>query len=372
MFTIALLLVAIALYTMVIARAMRGSRHCPPKRLGGLFADVRGTLYTIEELPKTSQEAIRVFDERYIAGTAQAPILTWANRLGDVTDVSSPLTTFPTSILSLKFQENKGQNRFTSLREQGFDLKVVEFDEGVQADLIGLKTNSYVYRKWQDAPDRLRRAEARHVQRRVALDILEANPKCAWDKLSLFNDAHLVNPGDPGGDTFDNLQSTPKDVLSITNIETELGLMMQQVKDDNDENLIEEPDWAIVVPPAKYLPLVDLLKQDVIARAITNQAGTENVGGAGVTNPFKGLIEVVNAPQLTDTNDWYIVDKNLIAAGMVPWIAARWDAGPELTLRVFDESSDFFKNSGRIAISNHIWYGFAAVFPHAIRKVVGA
>jgi len=120
------------------------------------------------------------------------------------------------------------------------------------------------------------------------------------------------------------------------------------------------------------MKLENLLKQDKLVKAIRNVAGTEIVAAAERDNPFKGLIQPVHAPQLNDANDWIIVEKNLVRQFVPPWIAARYDAGPELSLRVYDESSELFRDEGMIAMSNHIWYGFAAVFPHAVRRVTGA
>lgn len=329
-------------------------------------------LYTVDTLPKTSQEAIREFNERYLMGTSQALPPTWANQLGDVIDVASPLLTFPTSVLALNFQESKGENRFKTLGEDSFDLKVREFDEGAEAKVIDLKTNTFAYRKWLSVADRLRLAEQRHVATRIALDVIEGNMKCGWDGLALFHDSHIVNPRDDEFGTFDNLQGSAKDVVSVDNIAAEFSAMIAGVKDENGEKLIQEPQWAIIVPSEKLESLNNLLAQDFIVQTILNVAADQNVAAAPHNNPYKGRIEVVHAPQLTDVNDWYIVEKTLLAAMMPPWISARYDAGPELSMRVFDEATDFFKNTGKIAMSNHLWYGFGAVYPHAIRKVVGA
>jgi hypothetical protein len=99
------------------------------------------------------------------------------------------------------------------------------------------------------------------------------------------------------------------------------------------------------------------------------------VAGAGTeseTNPYVGKFTVVHAPELTDANDWYLVDSKLLSQGLPPWIALRYAAPDSLGLREYDESTDFFKDTGRIKVSSHIWWGFCLAFPHAIRKVPGA
>jgi hypothetical protein len=116
--------------------------------------------------------------------------------------------------------------------------------------------------------------------------------------------------------------------------------------------------------------LANLLKQDFVPSA----AGT-----ATMRNPYNG--GVLNIVELTkvgdnDANDWYLLDSKLIAGGVVPWTVAKLALSApgfdSLSLRRFDESSDHFKKTGKIAVSSHIFYGFKFLVPHAIRKIAGA
>ena len=77
-------------------------------------------------------------------------------------------------------------------------------------------------------------------------------------------------------------------------------------------------------------------------------------------------------PDLTDVNDWFLVDSKQLAMGFDPMVAAKFMPADTLGLRFWDENSDFFKDSGKIKVSQHIWTGFRLVFPHAIRLVRGA
>jgi hypothetical protein len=54
-------------------------------------------------------------------------------------------------------------------------------------------------------------------------------------------------------------------------------------------------------------------------------------------------------------------------------LAAKWTAlDSKLGLRWLDEKSDHFVKTGKLAVSKHIWAGYALLFPHAIRLVRGA
>ena len=100
-----------------------------------------------------------------------------------------------------------------------------------------------------------------------------------------------------------------------------------------------------------------------------------NTAAGTVENPYKNRFNIVPVKEFSIASgtsaDWYLVDSKLVKSGMAPWISMRQTVPGSLALRVFDESSDFFKNTGKIKMSSHIWYGFALALPHAIRRVKG-
>jgi hypothetical protein len=112
------------------------------------------------------------------------------------------------------------------------------------------------------------------------------------------------------------------------------------------------------LPTPKFQVVSDKLNQALIT--------------AGESNPLLGKIKPVHVPDLTDANDWYLVDTTQFSKGVEPMVAAQYRDVGSLGLRFWDENSDFFKDTGKLKVSSHIWYGFKLVFPHAIRKVVGA
>lgn len=325
------------------------------------------SLNTTDLLPASSQEAIQIFDERFLAAQLLQTPSTWMETLGEFYPAAAPTVVYPMAFLSLKYEETIAQEgRFRTIGEKEVQLNVVEHDDGVEIELIKILTNTFSAKRWADAAAGMVQAESIFRNRKIAA-MLEANSDlCGWDDLSLFNDAHLANPKDASKGTFDNLQATTKDVVSVTNLEAEIVLMMG-VLDQNGDKLGVVPD-AVGVPTAKFQPLVNLLKQDIIASA----AGT-----ASIRNPYSdGLLNIVHMPELTDVNDWYLFDSKLIAKGVVPWVMSKlalpmpgFDA---LGLRRFDIDSDRFKQTSKIAVSSHVWYGQKTLYPHAIRKVAGA
>jgi hypothetical protein len=322
-----------------------------------------------DTLPQSSQDALEIFDERYNAAQLIAVGQTWVDELGEVHASPALTTKYPMSMLALKFQEAKDfAGSFKTIGEKDVDLTVAEYQEGVEIELLKLLTNTFSAKRWMDAPAGLVAAEQQFKLKLIA-DALVANAAgaCAWDDLALFHDTHLCNPKDADSSTFDNLQSSTKDVVSLTNLEAEITLMANGVLDVNGDLLGVMPTH-IGVPPAKYQGLKNLLKQDFVP----NSGGT-----ATMRNPYNDAgLTVVCMNQLTDANDWYLFDANLIAKGAPPWVLAKLALqGPgfdSLSLRKFDENSDSFKKSGKIGVSQHIFYGYKFLFPHAVRKIAGA
>jgi hypothetical protein len=318
-------------------------------------------LYTSETLPTTSLAAIREFDDRYLAAMGAAAADTWADRLGALVPTNSPLVTFPVSQLRTKFQRTQGESRGKTLQEKSFDLKSEEFDDGYEAELMKIFTQTFAYRQWQRAPAALVAAEERFRQAQIAA-LLEDGENINFLDVGkkFFSATHYANVFDTSIGTFSNYDAAGSDVVSVTNIQAQV-VEMNQVKDENGDFLGVHPD-TILCHVSKAEPLKNLLKKEMIATV----AGT-----ASETNPYMNGFTVIPVNEFTDVNDWYLVDSKLIGE-VAPWVALRQTVPSSLGLRVFDEASDFFKETGRLKISAHIWYGFSLALPHAIRKVVVA
>ncbi len=330
-------------------------------------------LFSIEQLPATSQAAIREFDDRYIGSIGATPPPTWTD-YGDLIPTAAPMITFPIGSLALKYQQTEGEDRSKALAEKSFDLKVEERDVGIEGKLLDILTKVFAYRNWLQGPARMMLAEARLRNRAIAA-LLEGGHSALWgaslanpngiDGVNFFSETHLADFNDPDSTTWSNYQSVGKDVTDLPSLEGEITAM-QGALDENGEKIGADPD-AILVPTPKYEKLKNILAKDMILDVSGDSFAATN-------NPFKGRFTVVHVPELTDANDFYLVDSKLRSAtGLPPWLSARYTVpNPALELRHWDETSDFFKGSGRIKVSSHIWYGFALGFPHAIRKIAGA
>jgi hypothetical protein len=358
-----------------------------------------------DTIPTTSLAVIREFLENYLAAIGAAKPSGWADLLGDMIPTDSPLVTFPISQLRTRYVKTEGESKYKKLLETSFDVKTEEFDDGYQARVYDLLRKVYAYRKWTEAPGRLVLAEEQHRHNQIALimdgsgtrggAVGSANDpggvsRKGADGVNFFSTSHPVNLTDgtavsqtTGSATWSNYQSNAKNVLgSLASantgpfatdlIQAEVTAMKTQVPDENGYLLDVNPD-TILVPTDYQEPLVIGLNNSRMIESTTvnsNQA----VAAAAVENPYKGRFNVVGCKEFTQTSgstaDWYLIDSKL-AKQAAPWLSMRENVAQSLALRVFDESSDFFKNTGDVKISSHIWYGFSLVLPHCIRRIKG-
>ncbi len=314
------------------------------------------TLYIKDTLPASSEEAIRKFETRYNAILVAGNTGDWVNPF--IMNVDSPRTTYPLSAFTSGFRETKeGSGRFRGMSDKTFDLNVSEFDDGYEAKLADILTNVFAWQRWNEVPQAFVTAERRHHASKLA-KLLEAGQStaCKYDDVNFFATTHLSNPMIATSAQFSNYDSAGLAPETLTNVSAQMT-QMRLVKDVNGEKLGVEPT-EIWLPTEKFQVTSDALNKDFLAN--------------GESNTMKGKLKPVHVPQLTDPNDWYLVDGNLLTA-YTPMLSVRWTTlEGKLGLRTFDETSDHTKKTGKIAISKHIWTGQGLLFPHAIRKVAGA
>lgn len=323
-------------------------------------------------LPSGSRDALEQWDSQFIAARlTQAPD-NWVMRLGRDGTVNSLETKYPLTFLGVKFVDAISNDpNWEEIGERFFTFTVSEKKAGVNIELLLLLTNAFVAQEWAQAPAAVVEAEEQLKVETVAAD-LEANTElCGWDDLALFHDSHLVNPKKPALGTWDNLQSTPKDVISIANIEAEITLM-RDVRDINNRKMKAGNAYTIGVPTAKAQGLRHLLKQQFIPSA----AGTATQNNPLYQAPGNDItITVQEKPELTDVNDWYIYDDMRVKRNP-PWIVAKlalsapgFDA---LTFIRHDENSELYRKLKKIGVDYRLYVGRKFVYPHGVRKIVGA
>jgi hypothetical protein len=363
-----------------------------------------------DTLPATSAAALREFQDRYLAALAASNPSGWAVDHGDLIPTDRSEVTFPVSQMHTFYTRTESESKFRTLREASFDIKSEEFDAGYEAKALDILQKVFAYRNWTQAPSRLVLAETQHIHNQMAI-VLDGSgtrggavgsandpggvSRVCVDGVNFFASTHPINIVDgsvkrqiDGSATWSNYQSTAKNVLgsiasgnsggtfSIDLLQNEVTSMQNAVPDENGQLLGADPD-TILVPNDYFEPLRVGLANARMLEFITDGAitGDHPIGAAAVDNVYKGRFKVVPMKEVTQasgsTADWYLVDSKLLRMGIMPWVVMRQTVPSALALRVWDESSDYFKNTGRLKLSSHIWMGFGLALPHAIRRIKG-
>lgn len=359
-------------------------------------------LFVFDQLPTTSAAAIREFNDRYLAAVGASMPNGWADTLGDLVPTDRPMVTFPVSQLRTLYQQTTGESRFKKLLEKSFDVKTQEFDDGYEAKLMDLFLQVFAYRNWQRAPERLVLAEEQHRHLQIAA-ILDGTgtrggavgsvndpggvSRVCVDGQNFFSASHPANMTDPtvaspvtGATTWSNYQSVATNLLGSTatktvgpyaldNLQAEVTNMKRGVLDENGLVLGADPDTILCALDYEE-PLKNFL---ATSRILAVNSG--NTAAATPDNFYMGRFNVIGCKEFTtvtgSTADWYLVDSKMLKKGIAPWVTLRQTVPQSLALRMYDESTDYFKDTGNIKMSSHIWYGFSLALPHAIRRIVG-
>lgn len=199
------------------------------------------TIYEIEKLPTTSQEAIREFDDRYIAAQGASKEPNWVETFGEVFPINAPMVSFVISQLAAKYEETRGESRTRMALEDDFDIKVVEHDDGYEAKLIDLYQNSFAVRRWNAAPTKFLQAEANLRALKIRTLIEAGTSTACWDGVNFFATNHPANKGNSALGTFSNYQSVAKSCLSVSDIEGEMTSMMAVLDEHGERSLGSSP-----------------------------------------------------------------------------------------------------------------------------------
>jgi hypothetical protein len=314
----------------------------------------------------TAQRAREVFLEEFDEALAIAdPESQWAVELGFYLESDAILTTFPVPVSSAGYVRREGDDRYRSLYQRSVSFTPEEWQDGFSARKREIEAPSFI--GWHGEPMRMATEKARHLNVLTAA-MLEgsvnlgfySDPKIGLvSTKSLFDDAHPLNVFDSTVGTFDNAQTgSAIDQTLVKAVKQRfynrlgpngqrMGLMVTHV----------------IVPSARAEEAKDFFEQDMLIETIENAAGTDNVAAVMQKNRHKGTVTLIVAPELSDDDDIYFLDARPQAPKA--WVV---QMGGEEDI-YFDESSDFFKETGELKIGKIHMASTAGLLPHAIERV---
>lgn len=331
----------------------------------------------IQDFSGASQRALEEFRLELLGALASQPEA-WSEGLGLMLPGGSLRDTFPLDFEAIAYRERSAQGAEASTpiaAEIGVDKR--EFRAAKQAQLRRIQQGDFAYvRTWQNGAAQMAIARI-HLRNRLVVALIEAGASTVWgvstqypsgiDGAYFFSATHKVNPFDDrfeyqGSTTWSNYQAsgTPLGAVNLT-AEKESMLL---VPAPNGEWIGGRASAMLTPTSLDETGRLLLSVQDLIM---------DGTGTAGIRNEhYQSGFNQIHGAELTGsgtTADYYLLSAERIARGLYPWVIAEDSAEEILT---WDESSDFYKDSGSVKVESKIYVNAALGYPHAIRLVKGA
>ena len=339
----------------------------------------------IQQFGASSQRALEEFRLEYNSTLVSLPVA-WAEELGSVLPGGSLKDTYPISFASMLYKEKVAQGG-AATTPQSADVSIQKklWSLPAQAQLVRIVKGDFAYiQQWQQNAQHMARARV-FLRNQVVTTLLEAGLSGYWgqtqdqatgiDGQPFFSATHKINPFDPtiksitGAATFSNYQATGAP-LNAANLTAEKAAMIM-VPGPDGQNLGSRATGLLNPLCLDETARLLLTVQDLILAADAQTSGTGKFGQVRNEHFMSGF-EHMLAPQLAGsaaTANYYLFSRETIGRGMPPWVIAE-DAAEEL--RVWDESSDFYKDGGFIKIESFVYLNGGLLYPHGIRLVKGA
>lgn len=332
----------------------------------------------IQSFGASSQIALINWRLEYNTSLASMPRV-WAETLGDVLPGNSLKDDYPVAFDALKYSEKKSEAaaaKTTLVKDIAVTKR--EWNVAAEAELRRILMGDFAYiQSWQRKAEQMARART-FLRNNVTADVIatgETAATCQLDGQAFFSATHKVNPFDAniktrgGSATWSNLQSVAAP-LSAANLTAQKTIFKQTPGPDGQELGLEATH--VLVPTCLDELAYNLMSvQDLILSGVLDGAGGGTMGT--IKNPhFNSGMTKVRAPELlgsADTADWYLLSSTAFQMGLFPWVLAE-NSAEELT--IWDETSDYFKDTRRIKVQSGVLLEVAFLFPHGIRKIKGA
>lgn len=318
---------------------------------------------------RDAQLALTEFSNEFDAAMAVAdPDSLWAQMLGLSFTSTAIATRFPIPLSAAGYVKRRGDDRLRSLYERTLGVKPETWVDGVEILKDILTAPDFV--GWAGEPTRIATEGARQPNT-LAAELLEANPLtdlyreessggATLSTLHLFEAAnHLINVVEPAYGTFGNITTSSGGAIDAALVKG-LKTKFSSRKGPNGKPMGLSFD-TMIVPAAREQEALDFFQSDNLILAVTQ--GGANVGGVPTNNRHKGTVNVIVAKELTNANRLYAM---CAASAAKPWIIQTSGSPEEIT---YDESSDFYKNTGKVAKKYVLKMGIAAAIPQAIELV---
>lgn len=334
----------------------------------------------LEQLSFDTQRALEQFSSAFESAFAAVEAANfWAYQFGHVETSDQLLLTYPMSISAAGYKERRGDDAARDMYERAISVTPTVWVDGVKAQKERLRQRDFATQAWAGEAARIAVEGRRHANI-LAARMLHSNPNLQLYKdatlgidagIPLFSDSHQAN-------IFDTAVGTYKNVLLGGGTDFAGGAIdaaMMKAVLQHGRTGIKSPNGTprpvvyshMLVHPEHEQAAKDFLESDLIRTTIL-EGGVGPNTNLNTNNRFKNLIKLVVCDELAqvpgvDEDKIYFIDAG---NGAKPWILQ--DSGsPEENM--FDESSEFCKNTGMVKVTYAMRMAVTAALPQAILRV---
>lgn len=319
-----------------------------------------------------AKRALEVFSDEMREALALGQFMPWAGQHGLLDSSGALKKTFPIPVSAAGYSEFKGDIKFRSLFHRSMSMKSKEWHDGVEVPARELVD----FTSWTEQPAAMAYEWMRHPNVLV-MAMLEANPLLDFYRdpdsntasaRALFAHDHPANVFDSSIGTIDNdANTTVADILSGKFFD-DAEEYFSTIKGPNGKFMgLSMTGGNCLVPPHRAALFKKALELDTIIRAVDTSGGVGNASSniAAVTqqNQWKNTVGWTKTDESTQSSIFYAVAAP--KPGLFPWVVLT-DGSPEE--RVWDESSEKYKDHGKVAIAYIGNANVAACLPHRIRR----
>lgn len=342
-----------------------------------------------QQVSKDASRAIEEFSDQFRGSLVLAEPAGWddfglsytlANVAGTVT--------FPLPIDAAGYKEFKGEIKYRRLYNRSMSFRTKEWSDGVQESARVIESDQFsgwlqapqnMARAWKQLPldmlaqllqgtDPATNAPAAYVG--PLLDLYKDKDSNTASTINWFADAHPCNIFEPGYGSFDNKRTTTHADIASGAFFDDLYKYAVSVKGPNGKPLDVTVNGSKILNPTSLTrEFKKVLEQDTLITAISN-AGVQGATANVVTSqPRKnidyGTITGQEVKEFSLVNGWDQVFWVVLGGNteLYPWVALA-DASPEE--RLFDKSSEFYKNTGMVKVGYIGNANVGAAMPHRI------
>lgn len=348
---------------------------------GDLVTLAQTPIQPIQQFGMSSQRALEEFRLEFNTTLVSSPV-PWSEQLGVLLPGGSLKDTYPLVFYAIKYRELGAQNpEATNPNSVDVSVQKKQFAAAATAQLLRLMKGDFAYiQAWGTNAAQMARARV-NLRNELVTALLEGGTAGYWgqtkdqptgiDGQPFFSATHKVNPFDPkmkylGSATWSNYQSaaTP---LNANNLTAEKASFLK-VPGPDGQSLASRATGLLNPTTLDEAARLLLTVQDIILQ----DSAAKDASAAVRNEHFQSGFEHIWGPQLAGTDataNYYLFSRETIGRGLPPWVLAE-DSAEEV--RVWDESSDFYKDSGFIKIGSYVFCNAALLYPQGIRLVKGA